>query len=1466
MEFERLLKSELLGLCDELGVETSSSMKKSEIIDAIRNEDLPGDEIGRMWAKLKAQKEEEATRANLELEKLRLEVELRKTTVGSGHQVAGRHDLYDMTKLIQTYKVEQDMGLYLVNFERACEKARFAQDSWPRRLLSVLPCEAAEVIARLSAEDADDYAKVKSSLLKRYRLSAEAFRQKFRNATKRSDASYAEFAYELRCYLVEWMKGADSYESKEKMLETVALEQFYKTLPESMRTWIQDKTGVDSVHKAADLADEHSSRRGGKEGTGKPPEMGHSEERRKNWKRQEFRQKTGESKSSQKEKEGASGKEREDRDKKKAFEAKKPITCFNCHEAGHIAAGCRKPKVVFACASESEENEELLGPYLYTLTVNGKSCRVLRDSGATIDVVHPDFVTEAHYNGKCSWIRSVIDERSLCLPVADILISGPFGEVRTEAAVSDKLPPQYPYLFSNRTEKILRDQGRSLGEGLVQALTRSKARGLSTQLAYDPPKKVLSTDELLVEAKVESSRARTDEANTAVSRETGIRKGKEDDHENVTLPDEVLVPPSSNSFHKLVRVTRETLMSEQNGDPSLARIWETSKEGVARKNVSFPVRDGVLYRHYRDRRGRTFDQLVVPEKYRADVLRLCHGAGWLGHLGNKKTKERLLSEFYWPGCFRDAENQVRACDVCQRVGKPNEKSKAPLRLVPLISEPFQRLVIDVVGPLPTTKTGYRYVLTMLCAATKFPEAVPLRELTSVEIVKALLDVFARVGFPREIQCDQGTVFTSALTTGFLEKCGIKIIHSSVYHPQTNSVERWHSVMKRVLRALIYENKCEWEACLPAMLFALRSVAHEATGFSPAELVYGRGMRSPIRLLRESWESRGSDPTVVEYILALLERFRSSREIAETNMRASQERAKRYYDKNARFRQYSEGDAVLLLRPSRANKLEVQWEGPFRVAQKLSDTNYAIERTGRRKSIQIYHCNLMKPYVSSPQLVNIALNGFDECELEVPQLGEPSDGSVGVEEIMALAVQPDQLTASQLTDLRRLLGEFEGLFSEIPGKTSVVTHDMELTSGVPIRCRPYRMAPRQQDILKTEIERMLKLGVIVPCESEYTSPMILVEAPGKDPRPCVDYRKLNAITKDQIYPIPHIEERVERVSGAQFVSILDLVRGYWQVPMTERASQYAAFVTPSGTFRPTVLSFGLKNAPFCFSRLMDRVLRGAETYALPYLDDVAIFSATWEDHLRHLRDVFSRLREAGLTIKPKKCQLAKGEVRYLGHVVGQGRRRPDELKVEAVNEFPRPVKKTGIRAFLGLTGYYQRYIPRYSELASPLTDALRKGAPEKVAWTEEMERAFRGLQAALCSAPVLRTPDYNRPFIVQCDASNRGLGVILCQEDDRGEEHPVLYASRKLSTREEAYSASEKECACLIWATQKLSCYLYGAPFVFVTDHCPLTWLTQMSSKNARLLRWSLALQQLNFTVKYKKGTANGNVDGLSRSF
>lgn len=219
-------------------------------------------------------------------------------------------------------------------------------------------------------------------------------------------------------------------------------------------------------------------------------------------------------------------------------------------------------------------------------------------------------------------------------------------------------------------------------------------------------------------------------------------------------------------------------------------------------------------------------------------------------------------------------------------------------------------------------------------------------------------------------------------------------------------------------------------------------------------------------------------------------------------------------------------------------------------------------------------------------------------------------------------------------------------------------------------------------------------------------------------------------------------------------------------MSENAKRYAAFTTPMGTFRPLMLSFGLKNAPFCFSRLMDQVLRGAEGYAVPYLDDIAIFSESWSQHLEHLRDVFSRLKRAGLTLKATKCRLGQAEVLYLGHRVGQGYRRPAELKVATILDFPRPQNKTELRAFLGLTGYYRSYIQHYSDLASPLTDALRKTAPTQLQWDTDKDRAFCGLKRALSEPPVLSAPDFSKPFLVQCDASNRGMGVILCQEDER----------------------------------------------------------------------------------------------------
>lgn len=1382
--------------------------------------------------------------------------------------------------LLQPFRVGEDIALFLVNFERTCEKAGFSSDVWPQKLLTLLPCEAADVIARLSKEDAEAYDKVKASLLRKYRLSAEAFRQRFRHA-KKSRESHQEFAYQIKANLEEWLKSAEVHGDHDKVVECIAMEQFYSAISEETKLYLQDKLTEVNLEKAAELAEDYETRRNLRKLS--KPENGQRKDFRPNKfegkrfppRRNFQRDEPGASEP----KNGASGELKLKADASKppananrTFDARRPVVCFNCKEEGHFAHHCKKSSV-YTSMRDSDESMRLLKPYTQEMIVNGKMKRVLRDSGATMDVAHSSCVTPRDFTGECAWIRHVAGAQSACLPIAKVVIQGPFGELHTEAAVSEHLPEHFSYLFSNKSAELLKERGQSFSdEAVCMALTRSQARLLSEETE-------LARSELLLSEETEFARSeelpgKTAAAKPAPAQETGgpivsagsaarkgSRKSAEGRVEGLEHGEGSVLAPSSESWHQLAGVDKDTFVAEQSAYLSLKTLQDNVKEGIAKKNISFSVSSDLMYRRYTDARGRVYNQVVVPEKYRRHLLDLAHGNAWAGHLGIKKTKARLAQEYYWPGCWKDVEQFVRSCDTCQRVGKSTDKWRAPMVLVPVISEPFRRLVIDIVGPLPESRSGCRYVLTALCVGTKFPEAIPLKELNSVSVVNALLSIFSRVGFPSEIQSDNGSVFTSNLTTVFLERCGIKLVHSSVHHPQSNPVERMHSVLKRILRALCSEHRRDWEACVPAALFALRSAPHESTGFSPAELVYGRDLRGPLRMLRESWEGHGEDPGVVAYVLELLERLGKTRDLVESNMKAAQVPSKTYYDRSARKRTFSVGDEVMLLRPSKKNKLEVQWEGPAKVVSKLSDTNYEV-KVG--KSNKVFHSNLMKPYVQRQALVNnLTLNAPAEEISEIPSLADVEKPAA--EELLELIDKQPGLDEEQRNDLKGVVQHFEAVFSHKPGKTTLVEHDIELSSDKPIRSKPYRVSPRQKEIMDAEVKRMCELGVAVPCESDYTSPLIVVETSGKDPRPCVDYRRLNAVTVDQTYPIPNLEERVETVSKSRYISTLDLVRGYWQVPLSERASRYAAFICPLGTFRPVMLSFGLKNAPYCFSSLMDKVLYGLADFALPYLDDVAIFSDSWEEHIEHLRIVLGRLREAGLTVRAEKCHLGSAEVSYLGHVVGRGQRLPSELKVAAVVDYRRPRTKSEVRAFLGLAGYYQHYVKDYSNLASALTDSLRKTEPVNVKWDAKKEAAFQKLKQALSEGPVLRAPDFSKGFVVQCDASDRGLGAVLCQPDAENRERPVLYLSRKLSSREEAYSTSEKECLCLVWAIQKLACYISGSRFVVETDHCPLTWLNSVSSKNGRLLRWSMALQH-NFVVRYKKGKLPTNADGLSRAF
>ncbi|CAM4638113.1 unnamed protein product, partial [Caretta caretta] len=282
------------------------------------------------------------------------------------------------------------------------------------------------------------------------------------------------------------------------------------------------------------------------------------------------------------------------------------------------------------------------------------------------------------------------------------------------------------------------------------------------------------------------------------------------------------------------------------------------------------------------------------------------------------------------------------------------------------------------------------------------------------------------------------------------------------------------------------------------------------------------------------------------------------------------------------------------------------------------------------------------------------------------------------------------------------------------------------------------------------------------------------------------------------------ELLGKLGGARYLTTMDLTKGYWQVPLDADARLKSAFITPLGLCEFLTLLFGLKGAPATFQRLVDQLLRGMESFAVVYIDDICVFSQTWEDHVSQVRQVLDRLQRAGLTVKAEKCKVGMAEVSYLG--------------------------------------YYRRFVPHFSAIATPITELCKKGKPDKVVWTEQCQEAFRALKEALVSGPVLANPDFDKPFVVFTDASDTGLGAVLMREDEKGERHPIVYLSKKLLPREQHYAAIEKECLAMVWALKKLEPYLFGRHFTVYTDHSPLTWLHQMKGANAKLLRWSLLLQ------------------------
>lgn len=504
-------------------------------------------------------------------------------------------------------------------------------------------------------------------------------------------------------------------------------------------------------------------------------------------------------------------------------------------------------------------------------------------------------------------------------------------------------------------------------------------------------------------------------------------------------------------------------------------------------SIGYFEKDGLLMRKWTPLTSSVADdwsfvtQIVVPVPYRTTILNLAHDNPFAGHLGVKKMCDRVLRHFFWLGLKKDVARYCKFCHTCQVAGKPNQTiPPAPLCSIPEVCEPFERVLVDCVGPLPRTKAGNTFLVTVMCASTRFPEVFPVHKITTPIVVKVLTMFFSLFGLPKVVQTDQGSNFMSRVFAQVLKQLNTKHCHSSAYHPESQgALEHFHQTLKTMLRTYCLEFERDWDDGVHMQMFAIREVVQESLRFSPSELVFAHTVRGPLKLLSEKWLCEGTEQNLLDYVSNFRFKLRRACEIARDNLKMAEARIKGWFDKHAKSREFQPGDKVLVLLPIPGSSLQARYSGPYLTQEKVGDRDYLVATPDR-----LCHINMLKRYCDREKMQAessseageftvspVVLSGAEVAapcvSLVTGKVSALSSAEVG-DRVLSEALTKGKLSNSEILEdlptrflsepqrshLIEIIESNRSLFADVPSQTQLLKHDIDVRASPPIKQHPY----------------------------------------------------------------------------------------------------------------------------------------------------------------------------------------------------------------------------------------------------------------------------------------------------------------------------------------------------------------------------------------------------------------------------